>query len=199
MSFSALPYELRTWVWELAIVPRTIHVHGLGKYPNRSAAATPIPAPAVLHACREARDYLIRRKFYTPAFPSTRKNGEQSYTWINFEHDRISLDDSHLDYLEGYEHLIQNLNLGPGNDPEEGDPSPKFTRLKTLHVYDTEVARLKNDTLVSGVFLGSPVEVTRIDPMCGMMMTVDEYHAWDDWVMKNSTFDFGFDPRSDYD
>ncbi|CCC06718.1 hypothetical protein SMACR_00745 [Sordaria macrospora] len=72
--FPRLPYELRIFIWEMAVYsPRVINIHvgQVRQLPKRDIAMhysdlklstklllTSTPAPAALHACQEARNYL---------------------------------------------------------------------------------------------------------------------------------------------
>lgn len=75
-------------------------------YPDYFSSHT--PSPAVLHACREARQWSP----YQKAFLSILL-GESSprYIWVNFQRDLISVPDYTVECLAPHEHEIQRLRV----------------------------------------------------------------------------------------
>ncbi|OAQ86054.1 hypothetical protein VFPBJ_00094 [Purpureocillium lilacinum] len=89
-AFGRLPFELRTRIWEEAVTPRFVQVgylRGTGKNGRSDVilhVLSPTPAPAVLHACHEARNLgLYERAFVDGEDPR--------YVWVNFDVDIVSI------------------------------------------------------------------------------------------------------------
>lgn len=93
--FPRLPLELREWVWELSLEPRTVRVskNPIDKETARIFCYQPPPAlpQPVLHACAESRSYLLC--YYTKAFADL--DGTK-YHWINLDVDSIQIDDYNM-------------------------------------------------------------------------------------------------------
>ena len=86
--FPRLPWELRAYIWESAISPRNVPIHVKHRFdindlpdsqtdgPKRVfATASPIPPPALLQTCQEARNHLTH--------PATRATGAGYYEKVS--------------------------------------------------------------------------------------------------------------------
>ncbi|KAL7958524.1 hypothetical protein V8C34DRAFT_282534 [Trichoderma compactum] len=92
MSFSGLPFELRSLIWSLAVAPRRItkmlaqKSHGSFSKKQRQRGkdilyeTTSTPPPALMHVCRESRQQAPYQRAFTAGT-------EPRWTWVNFELD----------------------------------------------------------------------------------------------------------------
>ena len=112
--FGDLPLELRLKVWEYLVQPRIVIAACFDeqRVPEKRAQlarrASHLPAPVLLHICREARQLAL--KHYELAFswrvPSmlARPRASEARVWFNFEQDTLFL----LGELEPYD--SSNIN-----------------------------------------------------------------------------------------
>ncbi|KAK3355939.1 hypothetical protein B0H65DRAFT_63852 [Neurospora tetraspora] len=128
--FSHLPWELRAQIWELTITPRTVEVQFLANKPQDNLQLvqlfppfsssdplasrrrpprlfSPIPVPAALHTCREARKHLTfevgsSHQAYERTFeadlprsgsPPRPPKQPRRYVYVNFDFDTLLLRD----------------------------------------------------------------------------------------------------------
>ncbi|KAK1783015.1 hypothetical protein QBC45DRAFT_388920 [Copromyces sp. CBS 386.78] len=73
--FPYLPWELRARVWELTVEPRTVEIGFTGKSVRMRS---PTQVPAILHACREARNIGLYKKPFSEV-GAQRERGENRY------------------------------------------------------------------------------------------------------------------------
>ncbi|KAI0542597.1 hypothetical protein GGR58DRAFT_452882 [Xylaria digitata] len=110
--FPKLPAELRIQIWTLAAGPRILQIHVFLKTPKSKdfGYASPTPAPAVLHVCRESRLIAPYQKAF---FTSTPVCGgtDTKYIWVNFQQDMICLADHQLERLGPYQADIERLRF----------------------------------------------------------------------------------------
>lgn len=93
--FPRLPAELRIKIWSFAFEPgRRIYLHNN----ERPEDCPPTPPPAVVQACREARQHAPYRKAYKRTFKDNYNlEGKKSeYIWVNYDADTIILNESRI-------------------------------------------------------------------------------------------------------
>ncbi|KAH6625881.1 hypothetical protein C7974DRAFT_209240 [Boeremia exigua] len=108
--FPRLPYELRMQIWEMTVEPRTVHAEFTNPiYPDRTYYLTSsTPVPAVLQACREARNHGL----YQKAFSEIAVHGRGAqYVWVDFAIDTIDIGTSTFDSFKPVAPLIQLLRF----------------------------------------------------------------------------------------
>ncbi|KAI6778525.1 uncharacterized protein J7T54_005049 [Emericellopsis cladophorae] len=137
-QFSRLPAELRTRVWELVDAePRVVelrhHLEHTKKRGTREQIRCLSRAPAILHVCRESRRIAIQRQLYQRAFVRP-----QSYTWVNFASDMISIGPLVFSWLEDDRPLIQRFRFESENDEcffhFQSEELNTLTGLRELHI-----------------------------------------------------------------
>lgn len=117
--FPRLPSELRAQIWDLAVYPRLVHIRTTEASetridPGRCGFASPVPPPALMHACQESR----RRAPYQKAFHATLPDeSEARYIWVNFQEDLICLADEKVERLAPHEADIRRLRFTVPIDP----------------------------------------------------------------------------------
>ncbi|KAM0286721.1 hypothetical protein ACHAQH_000741 [Verticillium albo-atrum] len=84
--FPRLPAELRLQIWKLAAQPRLLVVE---KAADSTDFESPTPPPAVVHVCRESRNFGPYKK----AFAS---DDSSRYAWANFDLDTIHVECLHI-------------------------------------------------------------------------------------------------------
>jgi hypothetical protein len=102
LPFPRLPYELRTRIWELTVEPRTVEVRTKKEHESSGKilhVTSSTPVPAVLQACREARNLRLYQQAFTLGV-------EPRYVWVNFDIDMISIGDTDFDTIEPDEQLL---------------------------------------------------------------------------------------------
>ncbi|KAI0508950.1 hypothetical protein F5B22DRAFT_374812 [Xylaria bambusicola] len=109
--FPNLPTEIRIQIWALVAGPRNLQIScsssGKRADPGTTFAyASPNPPPAVMHACREARQNAPYQKAFL-----TFSNAETKYIWVNFQEDMICLPDNELAPLAPHYADIERLKL----------------------------------------------------------------------------------------
>ena len=137
-QFSHLPAELQTRVWELIdpeprVVELRRHCTQKKKQGNVEQIRCLSGAPAILHVCREARHIALKQNVYQRAFI----RGE-SYTWVNFEVDLISVGPLDTEWLEAEKTLIQRFRFESENNESfyhfQSARLRTFTSLKELQI-----------------------------------------------------------------
>ncbi|KAF1979123.1 hypothetical protein BU23DRAFT_148470 [Bimuria novae-zelandiae CBS 107.79] len=203
MSFSALPYELRTIVWELAVVPRVVHVHLVHRkcnYKPRARGLLPhsfdlgalcfftisTPAPAIMHTCQEARNHIVRRSLYTrTCLPSAGLNSQNRYTWINWDLDTLSIGLLFLEYFKDYEPFLRRLRIKRNDGSHwltlDEDRTPSFANLKEIQIASTCCSLQLADKLQYSRVVRPEMDVKFIDPKSGMIMDAEAYDEWRYW------------------
>ncbi|KAJ3548165.1 hypothetical protein NM208_g1142 [Fusarium decemcellulare] len=95
--FPRLPFELRARIWEMTVEHRKVEIRYGRTYatwgPNYGPVRhvkTPTPIPAVMHACREARNLGF---------------------WVNFDADLISIEERELEILGNDRRLIRRVQF----------------------------------------------------------------------------------------
>jgi hypothetical protein len=64
--FPRLPYELRAQIWEMTVEPRVVNVEcRWGEATRQICLTSSTPVPAVLEACREARNHGLYQKAFS--------------------------------------------------------------------------------------------------------------------------------------
>ncbi|PHH90080.1 hypothetical protein CDD83_4588 [Cordyceps sp. RAO-2017] len=101
--FLRLPPELRSRVWAATVEPRTVDAR-VDCETSVSRLLSSTPVPAMLQACREARNQGL----YQRAFSHVT---EPRYVWVNFEMDMISIGRSEFDFFKPEGHLIRRLKF----------------------------------------------------------------------------------------
>ncbi|KAH6680023.1 hypothetical protein F5X68DRAFT_234538 [Plectosphaerella plurivora] len=87
--FTRLPLELRLEIWETAaaayrdILTEYVETSDLEFVPDRST-----PPPPLMHACRESRTHLIKKKVYVQVFHDAEA---APYHWVNYEADVFAI------------------------------------------------------------------------------------------------------------
>ncbi|KAK4156435.1 hypothetical protein C8A00DRAFT_12633 [Chaetomidium leptoderma] len=143
--FPLLPFELRARIWLFTVEPRTIEVRVLcdgwsADAPVYLISSTPVPVPATLQTCREARNL----KLYEQAFSEINARGH--YVWVNWDMDIISIGTSHLDYFHPAAPLIKRLKFERENFNEfsyhsEVKDLDAFVNVKEIFVVCTDGVR----------------------------------------------------------
>ncbi|KAI0438660.1 hypothetical protein F4803DRAFT_534364 [Xylaria telfairii] len=211
--FPRLPAELRQQIWSLAAGPRILHISVLQTSPSAPTKYTsPIPPPAMMHACQESRQHAP----YQKAFFSSR----HVYIWVNFQHDMICLADDKVEQLAPHYATIQRLRFtAPKYESyfyetfwrHSREIFGVFSALRELHVavevgYLIWGASLKNVgftqclkentrfiDLHTGLMLNIPqIEMTEkwSDHQGGKVLDLDDFDYELQWVVDgNSEFD----------
>jgi hypothetical protein len=96
--FTRLPKELRSQIWKLASVPRTLTIkkHFSRDDENSQYLFTVEGIPAVMHVCQESR-------FEAPYTPAFSLGSGQRYIWVNFKSDTIMMPDYVLRHVKAEE------------------------------------------------------------------------------------------------
>lgn len=154
--FPRLPSELRAQIWELTVEPRIVEVGVVYHHPTPATVTdpdprrmnkplpppvrhlrSPIPAPAQLHTCRDAREHLGRHPYhngYQKAFskimttpydgfdpvPEDDPQKERDrYVWLNFDVDMVSIgSETDLREFRAVAHQVRRLRLERDLDNE---------------------------------------------------------------------------------
>jgi hypothetical protein len=136
--FPRLPFELRAQIWEETVRPRVVKVEVAQDRPEDPwYLETSTPAPAPLHACREARNARLYRKSFTEL---ANPNGAgQQYVWLNLDIDTISIGRTHALYYKLVGHQIKRLRFERKYLPfTQGYGLRWFVNLKELHIVAVE-------------------------------------------------------------
>ncbi|KAI1160532.1 hypothetical protein F5B18DRAFT_654531 [Nemania serpens] len=184
-SFPRLPAELRHQIWSLAAGPRILHISVLQT--SRSAPTehtSPIPPPAVMHACRESRQHAP----YQKAFFSSR----QSFIRVNFQHDMICLADDNVSQLAPHYVVIERLRFtAPEYDNyfyetfwrHSREIFGVFSALKELHVAIEANYLIWGTSLENVGFTQCLKENTRcIDLHTGLVLNMPQMEMADKWI-----------------
>lgn len=131
--FPRLPIELRLQIWEMTVEPRTVDVQVSWMNGVHLRSATPVPA--ILHACREARNHGLYKK----AFSEVDTSQEQRYVWLNLDIDLVDIGTSHFTYLKSVAPFIKWLKFERENTDEyffhtESRQLKWFANVKEIHV-----------------------------------------------------------------
>ncbi|KAK4234666.1 hypothetical protein C8A03DRAFT_47053 [Achaetomium macrosporum] len=90
---SSSPIELRARIWELTVEPRTVEVRiahtNLFVLADVPRLISRTPVPAMLQACREARNLGLYQQAFSEL--SRRGGAERRYVWLNLETDMVSI------------------------------------------------------------------------------------------------------------
>lgn len=118
--FPLLPWELRALIWEHTVEPRTVNVHAKRYLVNHNTSEDPVnspvyarlvsatPVPAVLHACREARNIGLYQKGLSEV-EVVPEGGERRYLWLNYDIDTIDFGEDDLCYYRLAAHFVKRL------------------------------------------------------------------------------------------
>ncbi|KAI1358327.1 hypothetical protein F5Y08DRAFT_345838 [Xylaria arbuscula] len=144
--FPRLPIELRIQIWSLAANRRRLDIGPAQMELNAVTMAeisvdppdytSCVPPPAVMHACRESRQYAPYQKaFFSPP---------DKYLWVNFQEDMICLAHCEVDVLAPHYADIERLRYTvPDHDYDYVSDAFRecsqeilgvFSALKELHV-----------------------------------------------------------------
>ncbi|EHK18972.1 uncharacterized protein TRIVIDRAFT_66993 [Trichoderma virens Gv29-8] len=124
--FPRLPYELRARIWDLAAHPRHVRI----RITNDSEAntfASPMPPPAIMHACRESRQCAPYQKAFFSTLPG---ESMARYVWVNFKEDMICLTDYQYERLKHKDEIQRlRITIPKGRDGRNwSDAFPHFRR-----------------------------------------------------------------------
>lgn len=203
MSFASLPFELRSLIWSLAVVPRRITI--TKKKSNRSFSkeqyqqgknilyqTSSTPPPALMHVCRESRQQAP----YTRAFTA---GSEPRWTWINFEVDILCVTSLYaIPDLLSHRSEIQRLQIRTDDDLDWYESATNYNGLSIL----SELERLREirvvlepgdlmwgDVFTDWGFGHCPEDnITFLDEGSGLVLTGPQLKMVLDWRM---VFAFG--------
>ncbi|OBT67661.1 hypothetical protein VE03_03433 [Pseudogymnoascus sp. 23342-1-I1] len=130
-NFNNFPFEIRSYIWELTVEPRTVEVRVLwgGRTP-RVASTTPIPAP--LQVCREARNLSLYKQVFSELSTGRR------YVWLNLDIDMVSIGTVRLDAFNEVAPMIKRLKFERENQESwyhfESRKIRNFVNVEEIHV-----------------------------------------------------------------
>ncbi|KXJ87857.1 hypothetical protein Micbo1qcDRAFT_236089 [Microdochium bolleyi] len=207
-SYPKLPTELRLRIWSFAVMHPRIVVVEPQKLEPGSAWLSTTTAPAVMHACRDARAHAP----YTKAFAGGEADGGvptdgPRYVWVNFDIDMIAMvrdgdgDWQRSQPLELFAQaseapLIQRLRIAFANDCEWRHtefihylPSKlaNFCRLRELQItLPSGDIDGPQDLMLGTVSYGTCAaeNVRFMDPETGMLLTEGDISVlsyWEDY------------------
>ncbi|KAF2966457.1 hypothetical protein GQX73_g7083 [Xylaria multiplex] len=196
--FPKLPAELRIQIWTLAAGPRILHIRVFPKTPKMYPEledlgyASPTPAPAVLHACRESRLIAPYQKAFFTSTP-VRGGNETKYIWVNFQQDMICLADYQLKRLGPYRADIERLRFsvptGQNGDffysyffDKSHEILRDFSALRELHISVEESFLIWGSAVCGSGYAKCPRENVRfLDTHTGLLLTGPQLEMAYNW------------------
>lgn len=124
MSFASLPFELRSRIWSLAVVPR--HITKVrtkksdGSFSKKQRQkgkdilyeTTSTPPPALMHVCHESRQQAPYQRAFTAGT-------EPRWTWVNFELDIFCVSNLYaLADIVSHRSEVQRLQIRTNDHPD---------------------------------------------------------------------------------
>lgn len=209
-SFSSLPYELRSYIWSLAIDPRLIKnmrterkrystVKERMEGPDIIYETSPSPAPAVVQVCRESRKHAPYERVFT-------RGTQPRWTWVNFEHDIFCITSVYnLEGLTSHQSQIQRLKIWTFDDFDYEESIICYSGLKTIKEFvglrEIQVMMQTGNfgwgdlssILRTPMASDSQGGVTFRDEGSGLILTGSQVAMMNDWHLY-FTFDAGGNP-----
>lgn len=213
MSFTSLPYELRSHIWSLAVESRRITKVRMKKSDgnfskkqrNRSKdilyETTSTPAPALMHVCRESRQHAPYQRAFTAGT-------EPRWTWVNFELDIFCASslDSIADIVS-HRSEVQRLQIRTDDDRDWYESVTRFSGLAILFAFvnlrEIQVVLKHGDLMWGDVFAeqcfgNCPNEnVTFVHEGSGLVLTGPQLKLVSDWRLVFSFDSEGNPPEAD--
>lgn len=213
MSFASLPYEIRSYIWSLAVEPRHItnvrEKKRTEKFRKKHRMrrkdvlyeTTSAPPPAVMHVCRESRQNAPYQKAFTVGT-------EPRWTWVNFELDIFCVTSIwRLEDIVSHRSEVQRLQIRTEDDLNWYDAATIYGGLKILLEFvslkDVRIVLEPGDLMWADVFtewgmVGCPKEtVTFLDEGSGIVFTGEQLNMVGDWRMFFSFDSDGNPPEAD--
>ncbi|PON25797.1 hypothetical protein TGAM01_v205234 [Trichoderma gamsii] len=207
LSFSRLPFDIRSQIWALAAYPRLIHVRTTpkpGRFEGHRFAgsdryfASMIPQAELMHVCQESRQLAPYQKAFFTTLPG---DSETRYIWVNFNEDMICLEHHNLYALDPHAADIQRLRFTVPTGREFEDWAETFTRFTSSRFTQFTVLRevhlaISHDMHFWGATAGSygvcPIDNVRfLDIQTGLMLTkaqielAEEWESQKGWLVQN--------------
>ncbi|KAK3186973.1 hypothetical protein K4F52_004139 [Lecanicillium sp. MT-2017a] len=196
-GLACLPYEIRSYIWSLAVEPR--HIYQMGskrrEFPVREkrrrrrdliCETTSTPAPVVMHVCRESRQHGPYRRAFTAGT-------NPRWTWVNFEHDIFSVSSVFgMRSIVSHRSDIQRLEIRTDDDDDWYDAATIYNAMDILREFtslrEIRVVMEPGDLMWADVYanwhtfgLCPQANVMFIEEMSGLVLTGPQLQMVDDW------------------
>ncbi|KAL6905052.1 hypothetical protein GGI43DRAFT_398760 [Trichoderma evansii] len=213
MSFTSLPFELRSYIWRLAVTPRRItNIRAKKSKGNFSKEQrqqgkdilyeiTSTPPPALMHVCHESRQEAPYQRAFTAGT-------EPRWTWVNFDLDIFSI--SSLYDVEGivsHRYQVQQLQIQTADTLDWYESATYYDKLNIL--FELESLREIQIILEPGALTWGDVyaewgfgscpryNITFLDRKSGLVFTGSQLKMVGDWQMVFSFDSQGNPPAPD--
>ncbi|KAL7904454.1 hypothetical protein GGI35DRAFT_199718 [Trichoderma velutinum] len=196
MSFSILPFELRSYIWSLAVEPRHItkvrvkKIEGSFSKKQRQRGkdilyeTTSTPPPALMHVCYESRQQAPYQRAFTAGT-------EPRWTWVNFEFDIFCISSFHA-VRDFTSHLseIQRLQIRTDDELDWYESATTYNGLSTLSILENlreiqvvlEGELMWGDVFAERSFGCCPQDnITFLDEGSGLVLTGSQVKMALDW------------------
>lgn len=197
MSFASLPFELRSRIWSLAVVPR--HITKVrtkksdGSFSKKQRQkgkdilyeTTSTPPPALMHVCHESRQQAPYQRAFTAGT-------EPRWTWVNFELDIFCVSNLYaLADIVSHRSEVQRLRIQTDDHPDWYESATRYNGLSTLSKMESlreiQVVLEPGDLMWGDVFadygFGCCPEdnITFLDEGSGLVLTGSQLKMVGDW------------------
>ncbi|UKZ91714.1 uncharacterized protein TrAFT101_006684 [Trichoderma asperellum] len=206
MSFASLPFELRSYIWSLAVTPRRITKvrakKGGSSFSKKHILyeTTSTPPPALMHVCRESRQQAPYQRAFTAGT-------EPRWTWVNFEVDIFCVSSLYaIEAILSQRSEVQRLQIRTDDHFEWYKSATTYNGLSILSELESlreiQVVLEPGDLAWGHVFtdwgFGCHRDiVTFLDEGSGLVLTGPQLKMVEDWWMVFSFDSEGNPPDPD--
>lgn len=213
LSFASLPYELRSYIWSLAVESRHINNVRVKKSSESFSKkqrqrgkdilyeTTSTPPPALMHVCRESRQHAPYQRAFTAG-------SEPRWTWVSFELDIFCVSSLYsIQDIVSHRSEVRRLEIRTDDDNDWYESATTFDVLKILDEFvnlrEIQVVLEPGGLMWAHVFTDwgfghCPREnITFLDEGSGLVLTGLQLSLVDDWRTVFSFDSDGNPPEAD--